>query len=67
VVSALEGETVPVDCVGQPGNCSRAAACSTRDLWCQIADAVDGVLKSMTLASLAETQHQDGQTPNYCI
>jgi Rrf2 family protein len=67
VISTLEGETVLVECVGEPGTCSRAAACSTRDLWCQIAASVDGVLKGMTLASLAENQCRDGQAPNYCI
>jgi Rrf2 family protein len=67
VITALEGETVPVECVGEPENCTRANACPTRDLWCQIADAVNGVLKSMTLATLAETHRREGEIPNYCI
>ncbi|MBT3286141.1 MAG: RrF2 family transcriptional regulator [Victivallales bacterium] len=67
VVSALEGETIPVDCVAKPGTCLRAEACPTRDVWCQVAGAVDGVLKGLTLRTLAENRPGLNETPNYCI
>lgn len=67
VVSVLEGDTVPVECVAQPGSCPRAGTCPTRDVWCQVAKSVDDVLKSMTLQDLAENQQGHQSTPNFCI
>lgn len=67
VVSVLEGDTVPVECVAEPGTCPRAASCPTRDVWCQVASSVDGVLKSMTLQNLVEHQRGQDSTPNYSI
>jgi len=67
VVSVLEGETAPVECVAEPSNCTRAAACPTRDVWCQIAAAVDGVLKGLSLETLAETRRGRNGALNYCI
>jgi len=53
VVWVLEGPPVPVECVTDPAACERAGACVTRDLWCEVAAAVEGVLRAATLAELA--------------
>ena len=67
VVSVLEGETVPVDCVAEPGTCPRAAECPTRDVWCQVAASVDGVLKGLTLQGLTEGRRARDEALSYCI
>jgi Rrf2 family protein len=53
VVSILEGPPVPVECVSDPAACERAGTCVTRDLWREVAAAVEGVLQTATLAELA--------------
>ena len=67
VVAVLEGETMPADCVAEPGTCPRAEACPTRDVWCQVAASVNDVLKGLTLETLAEKRRGLSETPNYCI
>ena len=52
VVSALEEELMPVDCVSGPGVCSHREDCSTREVWCEIAASVDEILKGQTLQDL---------------
>lgn len=56
VVAALEGRCVPVECVADPKSCPRAGACSARDVWCEVASAMDGVLAGFTLQQLAQRQ-----------
>jgi Rrf2 family protein len=67
VVSALEGDTVPVECVSDPGCCPRSAHCVTRDMWCRIAASADEILKSQTLAQLAESQCSQDHHLTYTI
>jgi len=67
VVSALEGRTLPADCVAEPGICSRVSICPTRQVWCQMANAIDAVLKGITLENLLETSCGPGQQLHYCI
>ena len=56
VLSLLEGGTAPVECVNDARTCSRSDICVTRDLWCELKQAMDGVLESTTLQDLAERQ-----------
>lgn len=67
VVLALEGETVPAECVSDPGCCPRSAHCVTRDMWCRIAASADEILKSQTLAQLAESQCRHEHDLTYTI
>ncbi|MFH1039473.1 MAG: RrF2 family transcriptional regulator [PVC group bacterium] len=65
VVSVLEGKNVPVECVADALSCPRAARCATRDVWCEVASAVDSVLSGLTLEQLAARQrakHDDAVT-----
>ncbi len=64
VVRALEGGHAPVECVEDASRCTRSHACPTRDVWCQVATAVDRVLAGLTLAQLATVP---SQAPEYCI
>jgi Rrf2 family cysteine metabolism transcriptional repressor len=56
VVSALEGPSAPVECVVDMSSCQRADRCAARDVWCDVASAVDGVLSGLTLAELSARQ-----------
>jgi Rrf2 family cysteine metabolism transcriptional repressor len=56
VITLFEGSTAPVECVNDPGICSRSGFCVTRDIWADVKKAVDGVLESVTLQELVEKQ-----------
>ncbi|MBM3307847.1 MAG: Rrf2 family transcriptional regulator [Candidatus Eisenbacteria bacterium] len=53
VVAALEGPLAPVACVHDALSCPRSRRCAARDVWCDVARAVDGVLASLTMDELA--------------
>ncbi len=56
VVRLLEGSIAPVECVDNPEACARSELCVTRDVWGELKQAIDGVLKSTTLKDLVERQ-----------
>ncbi len=66
VIGLLEGSLAPVKCVSDPSVCNRSEFCVTRDIWCELKTAMDGVLESTTLQDLIERQHRKGQ-PMYQI
>ncbi|MBF0501001.1 MAG: Rrf2 family transcriptional regulator [Candidatus Riflebacteria bacterium] len=68
VVRALEGKTVPVKCVEDVNSCPRAQFCAARDMWCEVAAAIDGVLSGLTMEQLAIRQRAKQEEPvMYCI
>ena len=68
VISALEGRNVLVDCVLDAGSCPRADRCAARDVWCDVASAVNGVLSGLTLDQLSAKQRAKAdESPSYCI
>ncbi len=68
VVEALEGGSAPTRCVEDPSVCSRSGRCVARDVWCDVASAIDGVLSRITLDQLAARQRaRSGELPDYCI
>jgi DNA-binding IscR family transcriptional regulator len=57
---------VPRECVD--ASASRADHCAARDVWCDVASAVDGVLSGLTLAELSVRQRsKQEETLSYCI
>ena len=58
VVNLLEGSISPVECIQSPDACSRSGYCATRDIWAELAEAMNGVLESTTLADLVVRQRQ---------
>lgn len=58
VISALEGDLNPVDCLGDPSCCPRTELCAARDLWCELGTAIRDTLSRHTLKSLAERQRE---------
>ena len=55
IVSLLEGPLAAVDCVLQPDICPRSGSCATRGLWAEMAEAMDSILGSRTLADLMKS------------
>ena len=62
VIQLLEGPIAPVECVIKPEVCARSRSCVTRDVWCELKDAIDGVLDTTTLQDLMERQKQAEQS-----
>jgi Rrf2 family cysteine metabolism transcriptional repressor len=58
IVAVVEGSTAPVDCVDEPEICDRSPACAAREVWADVKSAIDGVLGSITLQSLADRQRE---------
>jgi len=58
VVQLLEGSLALVECVNDPGVCTRAQWCVTRDIWSDLKKALNGVLESTTLQDLVERRQQ---------
>lgn len=56
VIKLLEGSLAPVECVNNPGICTRSELCVTRDIWSELKKAMNGVLESTTLQDLVERQ-----------
>ncbi len=56
VIQLLEGSIAPVECINNPGVCSRSELCAPRDIWGELKKAMDGVLESITLQDLVERQ-----------
>lgn len=63
VVLALEGRTSPVECVADTSTCNRSDRCAARDVWCEVASAVDAVLAGITLEQLAMKQRARQEEP----
>jgi len=55
IVNLLEGPLAAVDCVLHPDLCPRSGSCATRGLWKELAEAMDSILESRTLADLMKT------------
>ena len=58
VVNLLEGSISPVECIQSPDTCSRSGYCATRDIWAEMASAMNNVLEAITLADLVERQRR---------
>ena len=54
IVRVLEGSTAPSLCVDDPDSCERSDICVMCDIWGEVKEAVDGILKSLTLQELVE-------------
>ena len=55
VVQIIEGDYVPVECLEDGANspCRRDQACAMRDVWRQVRDQVNSILRAATLETLA--------------
>ena len=69
VIETLEGSIVMADCIDSPEVCSRSKLCAMRDIWVELKEAIDKVLKSTTLQDLVECQKtkERSREPTYYI
>jgi DNA-binding IscR family transcriptional regulator len=59
VVTVIEGEVSPVECVSHgyvTGTCQREGECASRGLWMRLKQSIDAVLSQTTLAELVADQ-----------
>ncbi len=66
VLHCLEGTVITVECVENKDYCVRAADCAARGLWVKVQNAIEDVLKSMTLQDLVNGSKRN-RTLNYQI
>ena len=57
IIGITEGSTAPAECVDDASVCAKSHQCVTREIWTEMKEAMDGVLKSTTLSDLVE-RHQ---------
>ena len=50
IIQSLETSSSLVECVDSPQTCSRADECPTRDIWCQVKQAMYRELENISLA-----------------
>jgi Rrf2 family cysteine metabolism transcriptional repressor len=55
VVQIIEGDFAPVECLEENSNslCQRGDACAMRNVWCEVRDSVNAILRRTTLQALA--------------
>jgi len=61
----LEGDITPVECINNPGACTRSRTCATRDVWDEMKQAMYGVLDSTTLEDLVKRQEVKERPPQF--
>jgi Rrf2 family cysteine metabolism transcriptional repressor len=56
VVQIIEGDFAPVECLEESSNsaCQRGDSCAMRNVWCEVRDSVNAILRRTTLQALAE-------------
>ena len=61
IIQSVEGSTAPVECVDDDSVCQRSNLCVTREIWTEIKNAVDNVLKTTTLQDLVDRYKHNEQ------
>ena len=56
IVTALEGGTELIGCIGNPDECGRSDSCLTRCIWRDVSKAIYDQLYSITLSTLLENE-----------
>jgi len=59
VITALDNQTVLVDCVDEPGACLRSEDCLTRSIWTLLSLRMKEFWQSFTLENLLKTMHEE--------
>ncbi len=55
VVEVIEGDYTPVECLEESSStCPRETPCAMRDVWREVRDSVNGILRGVTLQALSE-------------
>ena len=54
VLTALEGELTPAECVGEDSHCEHVELCTTHIIWQRIYDGFNDVINSITLKDMVD-------------
>jgi len=60
IITALDNQTVLVDCVDDPEACERSEDCLTRSIWVLLSSRLQEFWQSYTLADLLKTMRESG-------
>ncbi len=58
VMTTLDGNLSPLDCLTNPTDCVFSETCAQQEVWKSVEDAVEVVLRNITLAVLAQRQRK---------
>ncbi len=58
VTRALEGSQAPVECLDNPVLCERSGRCATQDVWREVQEAEEKVLKKTTISALLQRERK---------
>ena len=58
VMATLEGTGEPLVCLEDPGECGLSSACAQREVWQTVGDTINSVLRSTSIADLANKQQR---------
>jgi Rrf2 family protein len=59
VVEIIEGDYTPVECLEDSSStCPRDQPCAMREVWREVRDSVNGILRGVTLQSLSEKRNK---------
>jgi Rrf2 family protein len=61
IFRCLEGPVTTTECVEDENYCTRVSECIARRVWVRVEDAIDGVLKSITLRDLADEAKKENK------
>jgi len=56
VMTTLEGNTSPLDCLTDPSGCIFAESCAQQEVWKSVEDSIHSVLSNTTLTHLTQRQ-----------
>jgi len=63
IIEAVEGSLSPVECVDNPDYCKKISTCSAHDVWVQVRESIEDVLRNTSLQSLTESHEKKAGTP----
>ena len=63
VMVTLEGRTAALDCIEEPAECVLSAGCAQREVWRDIDEAIQQLLETTSVASLADRQRRLAAQP----
>ena len=58
VMTTLDGSLSPLDCLTNPTDCAFSDTCAQQEVWKSVEDAVEAVLRNITLSVLAQRQRK---------
>ena len=67
IIKALEGPTIPIDCLDGSLECGLAGHCAQQDIWRKVDGLTQAVLYATKLTDLVHTQKQREQRAMYYI